>query len=168
MGSNEILIVACVGGFVAANYYIDRKRIRHYKRKRISTIMPDIHTDSLDEDTQPMLLAAHPAAIGKGTVKIVSDNDNASFFIWPDLTAKPGEETMSVREYSTGRAPHHLELMKGPKPEVSAIPWVQNRSHVAAENFLKYREGLMHPNEYSGAVEDYHDFWPEPKQHPYQ
>jgi hypothetical protein len=166
MGSNEILIVACVGGFVAANYYYDRKKIRHYKR--IDHVVPDIHTDMFGEDTQPLLLAAHPASIGNGAVKIIPDHENSSFFILPDLTAKPGEETMSVREYSTGRGPKHVELMKGPKPEVSSIPWVQNRAHVAAENFLKYREGLIPMHQNCEAVKDYHDFWPEPKQHPYR
>lgn len=167
MGSNEVLIIACVGGFVAANYYNDRRKIRRYKRKKINHVIPDIQTDSFGEDIQPMMYAAHPAAIG-GPIKIVPDNDNATFFMFPDMTAKPGEETMSVREYSTGRAPMHTELMQGARPEVSAIPWVQNRSHVVAENFLKYREGLMPFNENCEAVKDYHDFWPTPKQHPYQ
>jgi hypothetical protein len=166
MGSNEILITTAVAGFLAYNYYNDRKRIRSYKRKHIHHVVPDLHIDTVNEEMGPTMMAAHPGNL-LGPVPIEIDNSNASVFVHAGLTAKAGQETMSQKEYLTGRAPAQRELSKGPPMQFSAIPWVQNRSHVAAEDFLKNREGLIPINDETEANSVYHQFWPVPKQHPY-
>lgn len=163
MDLNIVGIGAIIGGF-AVWYYYDQKKV--LKRKRVQPppkVMPDLHTDTLDEDHSPNMQAAHPGnLLGPYEVEVIEDND--AFFVPAELTDVKSE-TMSLREWSTGKSPNHKELLKGGKMQTSAIPWVKERSHVAAEAFLK-EEGLMKGESESNAK--YFQLWPAPYQHPYQ
>lgn len=163
MDLNIVGIGALIGAFATWYYYDQRKVL---KRKRVQPKpqpMPYTHTDSFTDDHSPHLQAAHPGSLmGPYVVEVIQDND--AFFIPSELTDVK-EETMSLREWSTGKSPLHGELIRGGQPLTSAIPWVKERSHVAAEAFLK-GEGLMSGE--SEANAKYFQLWPEPKQHPYQ
>lgn len=163
MDLNIVGIGAIIGAF-GTWYYYDQKKVLNRKRVQPKPKpMPDVHTDSFTDDHVPNLHAAHPGnLLGPYEVEVIEEND--AFFVPAELTDVKSE-TMSLREWSTGRSPLHRELVKGPKLQTSAIPWVKERSHVAAEEFLK-KEGLMKGE--SEANRKYFQLWPEPKQHPYQ
>lgn len=163
MDTNIVGIAAIIGAFTAWYYYDQRKVL---KRKRVQPKpkpMPDLHTDSFTVDHGFIMDAAHPGNI-LGPIKLDLIEENDAFFIPAELGVVKSE-TMSLREWSTGRSPIHRELLKGGKPQTSAIPWVKERSHVVAEDFLR-KEGLMKGE--SEANSSYFQLWPEPKQHPYQ
>lgn len=164
MGSNELLIGASIAGFFVY-YYYDQKQVKRNKKIQVSVEIPQLHTDSFTEDSGPVLFDAHPANIlGPGRIDIIAEN--SAFFLPPDLTDVK-EETLNLREYQTGRSPRHKELLTRGKLNPSSIPWIQNRSHVVAQEFLR-SEGLIKPGEECEASKEYHEYWPEPKQHPYK
>jgi hypothetical protein len=165
MDINIVGIGAIIGGF-AVWYYNDQKKV--LKRRRAQPKpkpMPELHMDTLGEDFSPHMQAAHPGnLLGPYEIGIIEEND--AVFIPAELTDVKSE-TMSLREWSTGKSPLHRELLKGGKPQTSAIPWVKERSHVVAETFLK-GEGLMPEKSESESNSKYFSVWPAPYQHPYQ
>lgn len=164
--TSYIAIGALIGGFFVW-YARDQKEAmkRRVKHPRGPKGIPDIHADSLPEDSQPVLTDAHPANL-LGAREVDIDNENASVFIPSELTDVKSE-TLSLREWSTGRSPVHKELLTKGKPLTSAIPWVKSRSHVVAADFLK-KEGLIPMNQEIEEDKNYFQLWPTPKQHPYQ
>jgi hypothetical protein len=166
MDTNTLGIGAAIGAFFIW-YWNDQKKVM--KRKRVQpgpVTMPDLHTESFAEDTSPMMHNAHSAnMLGPYKVEVIEEND--AFFVPAETGGSVKEETMSLREYSTGRSPRHKELLTRGKIQTSAIPWVQARSHVAAEDFLK-KEGLIPSNVETEVNKNYFQLWPNPFQHPYQ
>lgn len=165
MDTNILGIGAIIGGFFAYYTWEQKKVLKRRRAHPKPQPMPDLHTDSFGEDVCPVMHSAHPANLkGPYRVEVIEDND--AFFVPTELTSVK-EDTLSLRAYSTGKSPIHRELFSPGKPQTSAIPWVQERAHVAAEEFLK-KEGLIPQNKESQANSDYFQLWPEPKQHPYQ
>jgi hypothetical protein len=165
MDINLLGIGGVIGAFFAW-YWQNQKKVMNGKRLQPRpAAIPELHTDSFTEDMTPILHSAHSANM-YGPHYIEAIDENAAFFIPADLTSAK-EETLSLREYSTGRSPNHKELLTRGKMQISAIPWVQARSHVVAENFLK-KEGLIPSNVETEVNRNYFQLWPEPFQHPYQ
>jgi hypothetical protein len=167
MDTNTLGIGAAIGAFFIW-YWNDQKKVM--KRRRIQPArvnMPDLHADSFSEEVSPVLYDAHSGNL-LGPHVIEPIDENAAFFVPADMGGSGvKEETISLREYSTGRTPQHRELLTKGKMAMSAIPWAQARSHVAAEAFLK-KEGLIPSNVDTEVNKHYFQLWPNPFQHPYQ
>lgn len=165
MDYNVVGIAACLAGFFAWYTYDQKQRLKRAVKQPKPDPMPELHTDSFEEDVQPVLTSAHPANIlGPRKMQIITEND--AVFVPAELTDVKAE-TMSLKMFMTGHTPKHKELLRGGRPNISAKPWVEQRAHVVAGEFLK-GEGLIPRDQLIEAQEKYFDLWPEPEQHPYK